>query len=262
MILCVNLLLLNRIARPVVSKSFWFVLLFSFVLFSEAFAQQEVPRKELTYGINFNTNGGIIGGVALRSSRTLKDKWQHFWGVEIVEVKHPKESKYLGQAGDVFVLGKTNYLFVIRPEYGREYIFFKKAPESGVEVNGIVAAGPSLGLLVPYYIDYDINGKQGSNNQPNVQRVRYDPLGAHADANYIFGSAGVLAGLNETNVNFGAHLRTAVSFEYGRFQENITGIETGFLFEAFPKTLVMLPEAQNYQLFSSVYLTLYYGRRK
>jgi hypothetical protein len=267
MILLVNLLDLNRKASCLVNKSICFVLLFALVLSSEAFAQKEAPRKEFTYGINFNTNGGIIGGLSARSSRTIEDKWQQFWGLEIVEVKHPKESRYLGQAGDVFVLGKTNYLFAVRPEYGREYVVFKKAQESGVEVNGVIGIGPSLGLLIPYYIDYDVNqsgngGTGGTNLPPNVQRVRYDPIVDHKNANYIFGSAGVLTGLNETNVNVGAHLRTAISFEYGRFQENITGIETGFMFEAYPKTLVMLPEAENYRVFSSVYLTLYYGRRK
>ena len=266
MIIRVNLLDLNRKASLAVSKSLCFLLFFALALSSEAFAQKEAPRKEFTYGINFNTNGGIIGGLSVRSSRTIEEKWQQFWGLEIVEVKHPKESRYLGQAGDVFVLGKTNYLFALRPEYGREYMVFKKAPESGVEVNGVIAVGPSFGLLIPYYIDYDVNmsgnGNGGNNLAPNVQRVHYDPIGAHANANYIFGSAGVLTGLNETNVNIGAHLRTALSFEYGRFQENITGIETGFMFEAYPKTLVMLPEAENFRMFSSVYLTLYYGRRK
>lgn len=245
------------------------ILLALLILFSlpRAFAQEAETRKELTYGINWNTNGGIIGGASLRSSHTIKDRWQQFWGLDIVEVKHPKENRYLGQDGDVFVVGKTNYLFVIRPEFGREYMLFKKAPESGVEVSGIVGVGPSFGLLVPYYINYDYtNYTQVTPGQPIIQDIRterYDPINKHQDFDTrILGSAGFLTGLNETDVNFGAHLKTAISFEYGRYRENITGVETGFLFEAYPKKLVMLPQAQNYSVFSSVYLTLYYGRRK
>ena len=83
-------------------------------------AQEAEPRKEFTYGVNWNTNGGIIGGASLRSSHSIKERWQQFWGLDIVEVKHPKENRYLGQDGDVFVVGKTNYLFVVRPEFGRE----------------------------------------------------------------------------------------------------------------------------------------------
>jgi hypothetical protein len=248
-----------------VFKSFLIGLLLSVSLLVSAFAQQTEAgfQKEITYGINFNTDGGIIGGGAFRVANVKSEKWLHFWGVDVVEVKHPKENRLLGQGGDVFIWGKTNYLFVIRPEYGREYVFFRKAPESGVEVNGILGAGPSLGLLVPYYIDYDINGSsQGQGVPANIQRVRYDPTGAHKDINNIFGSAGFLTGLNETDLNIGAHIKAGLSFEYGRYQESITGIETGFLLEAYSKKLTMIPEAQNYQVFSSVYLTLYYGRRK
>ena len=247
-------------------KSFLSGLLLSVSLVFSASAQQTEAgfQKEITYGINFNTDGGIIGGASFRIANVKSDDWLHFWGVDVVEVKHPKESRYLGQGGDVFVLGKTNYLFVIRPEYGREYVFFRKAAESGVEVNGILGVGPSLGLMVPYYIDYDINdpNNQQQGLPPNVQRVRYDPITAHRDLNKIFGSAGFLTGLGETDLNIGAHLKTGLSFEYGRYHESITGIDTGFLLEAYPKKLIMIPQAQNYQVFSSVYLTLYYGRRK
>ena len=246
-------------------KSFLIGLLLSVSLVFSASAQQTEAgfQKEITYGINFNTDGGIIGGASFRIANVKSDNWLHFWGVDVVEVKHPKESRYLGQGGDVYVLGKTNYLFVIRPEYGREYVFFRKAAESGVEVNGIFGVGPSLGLMVPYYIDYDVaNSFQGQGIPANVQRVRYDPTGAHKDFRNIFGSAGFLTGLNETDLKIGAHLKTGLSFEYGRYHESITGIETGFLLETYTKKLIMIPEAQNYQVFSSVYLTLYYGRRK
>jgi hypothetical protein len=156
---------------------------------------------------------------------------------------------------------------VVRPEFGREYTFFRKAPESGVEVNGIIGIGPSLGLLVPYYINYDYtNYSPTPTGQPffeDVRTERYDPIYKHQDFDTrILGSAGFLTGINETDVNIGGHLKTAISFEYGRYRENITGVETGFVFEAFPKKLIMLPQAQNYSMFTSVYLTLYYGRRK
>jgi hypothetical protein len=250
-----------------VVKSFIASLFLSFGLLGSACAQQNDDNyeRELTYGINFNTNAGVIGGASFRSAHVKTANRLNFWGVEAVEVKHPKESRYLGQRGDVFVRGKINYLFVVRPEYGHEYIFFRKAAESGVEVNGILGIGPSLGLLVPYYIDYDVNKtRQGGapGQLPNVQRVRYDPIGAHAEYDYIVGGAGVLAGLGETDVKFGAHIRAAMSFEYGRYHESIAGVETGFMLEAYPHKLIMLPEAQNYAVFNSVYLTIYYGRRK
>ncbi|MFC5270689.1 hypothetical protein [Adhaeribacter terreus] len=247
-------------------KSFVIGLLLFLGLTTGVSAQGEEQSREFTWGINWNTNGGIIGGASIRSSRPVpdKEKWQQFWGLEIVEVKHPKENRLLGLDGDVFVLGKTNYLFVARPEYGRDYTLFRKAPESGVQVNAVVGVGPSLGLLVPYYISYDYTEyRNGVQVGPTDIRVeRYDPITQHREFENIRGSAGFLTGANETDVNLGAHLRTALSFEHGRYQENIVGVETGFLFEAFNKKLIMLPAAENYKVFTSVYLTVYWGRRK
>jgi len=249
-----------------VYKTLFIGLLCIFSLASSALAQTDERAREFTWGINLNTNGGIIGGASVRSSKPLagKEKWQHFWGLEIVEVKHPKEYRYLGLDGDAFVLGKTNYLFVARPEYGREYTIFRKAPESGVAVKAVLGVGPSIGLLVPYYISYDYTEYNNNNVQTgptDIRIERYDPVFRH-DENYIRGNAGFLTGFNETNFNLGAHLRSALNFEFGRYQDNIAGIETGFLLEAFPNKLIMLPEApENYRFFSSVYLTVYWGRR-
>src|SRR5688500_15281384 len=80
------------------------------------YAQQDdqLPQKEFTYGINFNTNGGLIGGGVIKSSRYLQNNWFKFWALEVVEVKHPKENRsYSASTGNSFIYGKANYLFVL-----------------------------------------------------------------------------------------------------------------------------------------------------
>jgi hypothetical protein len=64
------------------------------------------------------------------------------------------------------------------------------------------------------------------------------------------------------DVNLGAHLKTGLSFEYGRYREDVTGVEVGFLMEAYPKELLIISGAKNTAFFTSAYLILYYGRRK
>ena len=79
----------------------------------------EPYRNELIYGINLNSNGGLIGGAFFRSAYTINENWLQFGGLEIVEVKHPKEYRvYSYTTGDSFIRGKQNSLFVIRPHYG------------------------------------------------------------------------------------------------------------------------------------------------
>ncbi len=219
--------------------------------------EDESFQNELSYGININSNGGLIGGAFVRSVYFMNKNMYQFGGLEVVEVKHPKENRVFSELGDFFIAGKQNYLFVVRPHYGRELVLFRKAAESGVQVNAIGAAGPSLGLLVPYYIRYNFGG-------PTAQDVRteqYDPQ-RHRSLENVLGSASVFQGIGETNVNFGAHIKGGLSFEYGRYRESIAGIEVGFMVELFPKEMVIIPQADNEQLFTSVYLNLYYGRRK
>lgn len=239
--------------------------------FSAAFGQQEDDgyQQELSYGINFNTIGGLIGGGSIKLTTRLEDKWYQFLALEAVEIKHPKEQLTFNYStGGSYVAGKHNYLFALRPQYGREYVFFKKAPENGVQVNGIIALGPTIGLEVPYMIDYNAN--QGNSNvDADVRREQYDPM-RHTELN-ILGRAGVFNSLNQINPNIGGHFKSGISFEYGRYRESVAGVETGVMVESYlrkPVLMVMLDtqqrfqEAFNRQTFVSFYLTIYYGRRK
>lgn len=214
-------------------------------------------NHELSYGINFNSNAGLIGGVFVRSSSFARDRLYQFWALEAVEVKHPKEMiRYSIWTNENFVLGKQNYLFVLRPQYGAEYVLFKKAPESGVQVNAVGAVGPSVGLMVPYYVRYAV----GNQRSDDLREMQYNP--DVLEPEQIYGSSGVFRGLSETGFAPGVHFKAGLSFEYGRYHENITGVEVGFLVEHFFKKPDIIPEAGDFRTFSSVYLHLYYGRRK
>lgn len=220
--------------------------------------EEEAFENELSYGINLNSNGGLIGGVFIRSAFTMNESMLQFGALEIVEVKHPREQRFFsGETGDSFIRGKQNYLFVVRPQYGRELVLFRKAAESGVQVNAIGAAGPSLGLLVPYYIRYNY-GQQGGSG--DIRTEQYDPK-THTSIEKIQGSSGVFSGLGESKLNIGAHVKAGLSFEYGRYNESIAGIEVGVMAELYAKELVIIPDAKNNNRFTSVYLNIYYGRR-
>ncbi|MCC2547412.1 hypothetical protein LJY25_13230 [Hymenobacter sp. BT175] len=225
--------------------------------------------KEFTYGVNFNTQGGLIGGVSVRSTRVLNEQWSRFWGVEGVEVKHPKEQHFVTNSGGSVVMGKTNYLFVLRPSVGLQRVIFRKAPDSGVQVNGLVGAGPSIGLLMPYYITYDYTLRDSGGHALSPEDIRseqYNP-DTHTKLEKVLDRSPVFSGISETKPNIGAHLRGALSFEYGRYREAVAGVETGFLFEAYTKRLTILrdrlePDSRlSTNFFPSVYLTIYLGHR-
>ena len=129
------------------------LLLFSISLFSTAQIKQEYDySSEVIWGINKNTNGGLIGGFILKYGREINNGFFETFGVELSNVKHPKEQRTQTANGSTFIWGKQNYLYAIRFQYGREKILFKKAPQQGVQINAHLSVGPTVGLVTPYYI--------------------------------------------------------------------------------------------------------------
>jgi hypothetical protein len=231
-------------------------------------SDEQSYKKEFVYGVNFNTQAGLIGGVALRSARMLDERLLRFWSLEGVMLKNKKEEQRDTGIG-VYTPSKANYAFSLRPSFGFQRILFRKAADAGVQVNGLLSAGPSIGLLLPYYITYDRTLAQRGGNQvlstDEIVNEQYDPL-VH-DQKAILDRAPLFSGVGGTQVVPGFHLRGGLSFEYGRYRDAVTGVEVGFLMEAYTKRMAIFKTTNgsdnelNHQFFPSVYLTLYFGQR-
>lgn len=205
---------------------------------------------EITWGLNKNTNGGLIGGVAFKLARRKTENTFAVFGLEIMNVKHPKEQRYLSQtSGTSFVWGKENFLYSIRGIYGRERLLFKKAPQQGVQISAIYGAGPTLGVIAPYYVLY------------NGSYVPYDSE-RHQNPNSIQGSGKLFQGLGESSLTVGLNAKAGMSFEFGAFKNNVAGVEVGIAAEAFPNEVILVPTQKNRAIFSSLYISLFWGTRR
>jgi hypothetical protein len=237
--------------------------LFLILLFipSLLFAQNEVDdyESEFIWGINKNTSGGLIGGLAFRKSRKIGEKLYQSIGLELMNVKHPQEYQIRSNAGTTFIYGKVNYLYAFRFQYGRELILFRKAPQQGVEIKAIAAVGPSIGLLSPYYIEYSPDGNPNPNN---TKRAQYDPNNPNHGINQIIGSGYLLQGLDESKVRVGANLKMGLSFELGTIKSNVTGFELGTLIDAYTKKIDLVSGVENKSIFPTAYITIFYGTRR
>ncbi|RIW16400.1 hypothetical protein D0X99_08560 [Algoriphagus lacus] len=233
--------------------------IFFFLMSWNAFSQREDVGnyeydKEYLFGLNKNTNGGLIGGIVFKSGTRLDDTNFAFWGIELSNVKNPKEVRYNTVLGNSYIFGKSNYLYAIRPHYGREVILFKKAPNQGVQVSALAAAGPTIGLIAPYYIEYAVNRVETVTEQ-------YDPE-VHQSRFNILGTGQLFEGLGQSDVAFGATLKAALMFEFGVFRSSATGLEVGYMVEGYTKEIPLIPTTENNQLFQSAYFTFFYGFRK
>lgn len=221
-------------------------------------SEPEDYETEFIWGINKNTSGGLIGGFVFRKSKRIGDKLYQSFGLEVQNVKHPQEFQLRRNgATNSFILGKVNYLYAFRFQYGREMILFRKAPQQGVEIKLNTAIGPSLGLLAPYYVEI-LSGTSGP--RANTERVPYDP-NVHAVED-IFGSGYVLQGITESELRIGANLKGSLSFELGTTKNSVTGVEVGFLIDAYTQRIELMSAAENRAVFPTAFFTLFYGSRR
>jgi hypothetical protein len=195
-------------------------------------------ESEFIWGINKNTSGGLIGGFVFKKSRKLSDRLYETYGLEIMNVKHPQEVRRNSWTGNFFIFGKSNYLYAFRFQYGRDIILFKKAPQQGVEIKGVFAVGPTIGIVAPYYVEWSQDGGQSF-----TVREQYS---SKIKPDQILGTGRLFEGLGESSLALGLNFKAALNFELGTLKSQVTGFEVGFLGDAYTKKIDISPEAKSY----------------
>lgn len=233
-------------------------------------SEEDNYRTVTTFGITTNTNAGVIGGFAFRQSKLIDGTLfglpqSRYLNIELVNVKHPKElQSSANSVGSRFIEGKENYLFVLRPQYGREVKLFQRGADEGVAVNGILAAGPSLGIIKPYYVEVSYGNATRTVPASEVNGF-VTPTGET-----VIGAGGFFQGLDKSTLTVGLNVKAALNFELSAFRSNTTGLEIGFLAEIFPSKVVIIPNTApggnrsdgNRSVFTSGYITLFFGSKK
>lgn len=213
-------------------------------------------NREFVWGINKNTNGGYIGGLNIKHSRRLRNETFRTLGFELANVKHPKESRVPAFSGGTYILGKQNYLFSLRFSYGMERLLFRKGPQQGVQISALASAGPTIGVIAPYYIEI------GNGTFTTTAQYNPDATNPPHNSGYIFGTGRPLEGIDESSFTAGVHARAGFSFEFGTFKSSVSGLEVGLMLEAFPKEVILLPKSENRSVFPSAYITFFHGSRR
>jgi hypothetical protein len=219
---------------------------------------EENFKSILSFGLTTNTNSGLLGGIMVRNEFLINNnafhRQFHYFNLEIVNVTHYRESTSNGLgSGSGYVYGKQNYLFAIRPQYGREINIFRKSSEGGVNINAILAGGPSIGILKPYYI-------QVAYGRGNFRDEIFDP--AKHTLNNIVGSGGFFEGLGNSQIVPGVNLKAALNFELDAFRQSNISLEIGFLAEVYSKQINIMALTENRNLFTSGYVTIFFGGKK
>ncbi|MFI5133764.1 MAG: hypothetical protein ACHQEB_05480 [Chitinophagales bacterium] len=216
-----------------------------------------VFSKQSILGIQFRTNG--YGGFYEFGKMKTTRKTMIF-RLDINETKSQKEQK-LENGGvffaNSFVYGKVNHFYPTTLGVGQQYILGQKGNKNGVAVSAVYNAGLALGLLRPYYIDVK---DPLTGNTVTIKFTSQDSalfLGPT-----IIGSGGFGKGWSEIKVRPGAYAKAALRFDYGRFNEVVSGIEAGISVEAYADKIPIMLYQKDKRIFFQGYISLLFGHRK
>lgn len=228
--------------------------------------EEGVPsfRKQNAFGIKLNTDGW---GISYELGRSNSVTRATIYQIEFNEKKHRKEEKQNVTTadptsgfiffGNPFIYGKKNVFYQLKGAIGQQILIGGKGNKNGVSVYGIGAGGLSLGLLRPYYIE--VQDADGRN-----KFVKYDSpdsllfLGQQP----ILGGAGISKGWGEMKLAPGLHAKTAVRFDYNRFNTVLSGIEGGINVEYYFRDVQQMVYSPSRKFFFNAYVSLLFGKRK
>jgi hypothetical protein len=217
-----------------------------------------VYSKQSIFGFQFRTNG--YGGF-YELGKMKTNRKTNIYRLDITEIKHQKEEKLTSGAvffGNPFVYGKINNFYQVTLGFGQQLILGQKGNKNGVAVTAIYNGGLALGLLRPYYVEV------GDPVSGETKIIKYST----ADSSLflgptILGSGGFGKGWSDMKMKPGAFVKTALRFDYGRFNEVVSGIEIGLSAEFYSdKIQIMANQPKDKQLFFQGYISLLFGRRK
>jgi len=186
------------------------------------------------------------------------------WWFELGEHKNHKEDKQtfldpLGyQVGNPFIYGKINNFYFFKLGLGQQTLIGGKGNKNGVAVSAVYGGGIGLGYLKPYYLTVP------DNNTGGTKDIKYtdSTAGDFTNPLNIIGSAGFTKGWGEGKLVPGAHVRAALRFDYGRYNEVLSAMEVGLNAEYYTKDMRIMLNIPNKQFFFNAYIALVFGKRK
>jgi len=226
------------------------ILLHILILFSLiSFAQNR--SKEFTGGVTAHTRSGFIGGFHAKYAKRINKKWSNHYAFELANIRNPKEIRIPTQYSGTFILGKSNFLFSFRPQYGVERLLFSKDPDQGIKVSLGATVGPTIGIVKPYMVEFE-------NADKSTTKAQYTE---EIDLSTIIGNAGWFNGIGKSKIVPGAHLKLSLIFEYSTIKNRVSAIETGFMYEQLTSKIELNPFIENESSFLMAFVTLSFGKK-
>jgi hypothetical protein len=244
--------------------SYTFVLLFlNSLCFSQsttqAIANGQDPnvlyRNEMSFGVFAHSRGF---GVNVMRAKHVTGTRKRLVEIEALNMKHPKEIKVSNNTDNSkrFIYGKLNSILLLRAGVGYQTTIFKRSDRRSVEIRSSYYLGGNLTFAKPNYILVFRETPTGTKYE---ESIKYDPKKHSIDS--IAGRGPLIDGLGEMKVYPGFYAKANLSFEYAPFSNKVKAIETGVIFDYYPKALPIMANnpAENFVI--TLYVGFVFGKK-
>jgi len=216
-----------------------------------------IYSKQSVFGVQLRTNGY---GIFYELGKLKTRRKTNIYAAELTEIKDPKEEKTPPNGffsfNNPYVFGKINNFYQLKLGFGQQYLIGQKGNKNGVAVTAIYHGGISLGLLRPYYLE--VNDSTGD------RQIKYSVKDSalFLDVSKIRGSGGIGKGWGEIKMRPGLYAKGAIRFDYGRYNELVSGIEIGISLDVYSEKIPILLYAKQRQIFIQGHIAILFGKRK
>jgi hypothetical protein len=223
-----------------------------------------IYNHELAYNIKLATNRGFTIGI--EKGRLRSYDRTTYYHLSLGQLFHPREVR---QGADPqtryrpYVFGKQNHVFVLRGGWGTKRYFSEKAKTKGVAMGVSYSAGPTLGLLKPYYLvlRYPIPDNPG---RAITRFERYSDENAEAFLNnsFIVGAAPFGQGMRELRPIPGGNASIALHMDWGAYDDRVKAFAIGMMVDVFAAPVPMLIGDNNTPIFINFFASVQFGKRR
>lgn len=212
-------------------------------------------RNEMSFGIFAHSRGF---GINWMRAQHVTGTRKRLLEVEALNMKHPKEIKVstTNDNSKRFVYGKLNNILLLRAGVGYQTTIFKRADRKSVEIRTSYYVGGNLTFAKPYYV---LVYRQDVAGNKFHQSVRYDPNVLGVDS--IVGKGPLVDGLGEMKVYPGIYAKANLSFEYAPYSNKVKAIETGVIFDYYPKALPIMARNPAENFIVTLYVGFVFGKK-
>lgn len=220
---------------------------------------QLLYRNEQEFGALLHSAGW---GINYRRAWHVTGYKKRVLAFEIVGMRHPKEIKLRipepGTRG--FFYGKQYVVTVLRAGWGYNKVITGKSERKGVELRLLTEVGASLALAKPVYLEV---WHLASSNPPygDIKTERYDPENPFQTPDHIVGRANYFRGVENMNFFPGGFAKLALSFEHASMDDDIKLVEVGVTTDVFYKTIPIMANTKNNQVYVNLYLNFMFGKK-